>query len=126
MGFDKSPPGSLDKLQVTERAGSSTSLTVSFASWTQPSTDKLALVFIDFTVSGTGATTGEVAVDVDESGGTTADYTYNFTVETGLTGSITTSEQCIAFVPAGGQFQVRNVADPNVVNAINDARVVEL
>lgn len=120
------PSGTTHTARVLAAAGETTVDTPGFDTWSQPAPSNPAVLFIDFVVSGSGTTTGEVAIDVDESGGTTADYSYTFTVGTGLTGSITTSEQATVYLPAGAQYQIRNVADPNGNHAIHSIRVASL
>lgn len=101
---------------------SSDSVNLAFATWRGPGHDRLSLVTVDVLVSGTGATNGNVTIDVDETGDQVADWSIERTVQTGLTGSITVGELVTVPVPAGGNYQVRNVSDPNARNAIQTVR----
>lgn len=106
-------------------SGTTGSQTPGFGSWTSVDANNDALVIIDTTVGGQGATGGEVALDVDRSGDSgPADTTKSLTVDTGITGSITLGIPGYLYVPAGGQYQIRNVTDPTNNNAINDVETV--
>lgn len=97
---------------------------LTFGNWREPSSASGTFVEVNPTVSGNGTTTGEVAIDIDESGGTTADRTKQLTVATGLTGNITLGRHAEFYVPPGGSYRLRNVSDPNSNNAVGDVREV--
>jgi len=112
--------------RMLEDAASSAAAAPGFDSWRTPNSNNPVLVQIALTVGGEGITTGTINVDVDEDGGTTADYSWTLETATGLTGSITTDRSVTMFVPAGGSYQVRNTSDPTGNNAIINVREVTL
>lgn len=108
----------LSNLLDTDSASDGVSL--SFGSWRSPNSSRPVLVQVSYTIDPTGTTEAELALDVDEDGGTTADYTFNRTAAAGLGASRQGS--WFAYIPAGGGYQVRNVSDPDSGNTLNNVR----
>lgn len=100
----------------------------SFGSWRQVDADAPALVTVAATAETDGTNPGEVVVDVDEDGGTTADYTLPV-VEIAADNAAGTAENGTVagvYVPGGAQYQVRAASDPNGNNTLDTVREVTL
>jgi len=103
--------------------GSTVSLSPGFGNFTQVDANNPSLVTIDGVAHTDGSTTGFISVDVDESGGTTADYTYlvaqasrAFPGSAGVDGIVTLP------LPAAAQYKIRNARDPDNSNKIRAVR----
>jgi hypothetical protein len=85
--------------QTLGKLGESNTRSASLGTWYQPSTETATLVTVNHRCTGDGAG-GEV--QVDKSGGTTADYDINFS-----SNSSNEADNSTTFiVPAGGQYRV--------------------
>jgi hypothetical protein len=99
-----------------------------FGAWRQADADKPALVTVAATAETDGTNDGEVVLDVDEDGDGVADYTLPLVDVVADHAAGTAFADVIAslYLPAGGEYQVRNVSDPNAVNSIDTVREVTL
>lgn len=104
--------------------GTTSAATPGFGSWTQISADRPGFLVVDASAETDATDAGTIVVDVDESGGTTADYTLNIVnVQADLpAGTNRSSGNGMIYVPAGGQYQIRNVSDPNNANSLDVVR----
>jgi hypothetical protein len=85
--------------RVAIQPGNASSPALSLGSWRQPNASRSTLVTVNHRCTGDGAN-GEV--QIDESGGTTADYDLNFS-----SNSSSEADNSTTFiVPAGGQYRV--------------------
>lgn len=121
------PDGRFETLQqdgrnVSVDPGTTTAIAPGFGSWTTADSDRPARIELEIHADTDGTTDGQVDVDVDESGGTTADYSFSTVSPSGVGGSET--QYLKVYVPAGGQYRINNVSDPNLNNAINVARQI--
>lgn len=98
-----------------------------FGNFNTPSDDRPTLVTVEATAETDGTSAGHVEVDVDESGGTTADYSLSI-VEVASDNATGTSETgtLTFYVPAGASYQVANTSDPNTNNSLDNTREVTL
>lgn len=105
----------------------SSSVALGFGSWRVPSADRPVLVQVSILAQTDGTTSGEVKVDVDESGGTTADYSLSGAFVGSTAGAGASSENSTMFlIPPGGSYRYRNVGDPNTANSVQTQREFEL
>jgi len=103
--------------------GASTALSPSFGSFFTPLPDSSGVALLELQAQCTSNTNGTVEVDIDESGGTSSDYTLlacNVDNETGGGADIIT-ETSIPLVQ-GAALRIRNVQDPDNGNAIRIVR----
>jgi len=103
--------------------GASTALSPGFGSFFTPLPDSSGTVLIETEAQTDGNTNGSVLIDVDDSGGTTADYILtgafaddDFPVDTNIINS-----QSIPLT-AGASVRIRNPDDPNNFNRIRIVR----
>lgn len=102
--------------------GKSSAIAPGFNTWTQISTNRPAFLTLELYAETDGTTDAQVNVEVDESGGTTADYADSCISVASVGGSET--ELKFVYIPAGGQFQINNVSDPVPANSINIIRQI--
>jgi len=134
LNVDSAEVGSLNTVDGTVDGdtmlgfpSTSNTLNPSFDSWFQPSADRPTLVNIEIRVETDGSSGALVSVSVDESGGTTADYSTSVALADGdLPASTNIRETSTIPVPAGGQLLINNVSDPNGSNIIENVRVLIL
>lgn len=111
---------------VTSAPSSSSSVSPGFGSW-QNTGSGLTLVLVEATAETDGASIGNVEVDVDEDGGTTADYSVSVAnVDSDANAGTAEDDTALIPVPDGGAYQVANDSDPNTNNAINTVREFSL
>ncbi len=103
--------------------GSTASISPGFGTWTTLDPDNPGWLIYRLRAVTDGSTSGQIEIDVDESGGTTADYTpvVCFTDNTHNSGTLLV-EAGLVYVPAGASFIIRNVNDPNGNNSIQASR----
>lgn len=108
-------------------ASTSSSVSPSFDTWTTADANRPTFIEVDASVVTDGTSEGKVVIDVDEDGGTSADYSLTIAEidpdnasGAGQDGALTT------YIPAGAQYQIQNVSDPNGSNVINTVREVTL
>lgn len=104
---------------------STSALSTGFDSWTNPSHPGGVWLELSVTVDTDGTTDGLVVVDVDESGGTTADYSFEARTPSAL-GGASDSEYLKVYVPPDASYQIRNAQNPSLSNAIKEARQVNV
>jgi hypothetical protein len=93
--------------------------------WAQESADRPVMVELNAEARTDGSVNGTIEVDVDEDGGTTADYTMRSRADKGASSSAFSSyESWTIYLPAGAQWQIRNASDPTGLNRIFNARKV--
>lgn len=103
---------------------SSTATSPDIGNWRTPNTDRPVMVIIDMSIDPGSTSTDTVAIEIDESGGTTADYSYSFIAPAG-TGQVSYTESF--FIPAGGSWRLTNEStDTGGTNALFDAFEVDL
>lgn len=101
--------------ELLEPTGS-TDPALAFDTWRTPSATSLTIVSIMVNVDPSGTNPGIVNLEIDESGGTTADYSFDRQLPAGLTGDRFLVVSVL--VPPGGAYQIENVSDPLANNAI--------
>lgn len=108
--------------------GPTSAATPGFGTWRQVDADNSALLTVEATASTDGTSKGEVVLDVDESGGTTADYTLTVALADpdNAAGVALADTLASLLLPAGAQYQIRNSSDPNAANTIDVVREVVL
>lgn len=108
---------------ATKNPGTTAAVTPGFNTWTTANTDRPSFLVVETYVETDGTTAGQIDIDVDESGGTTADYSLTNIAPAAVGGSETDSHY--VYLPAGAQYQINNVTDPNLANAINVVRQLD-
>jgi len=100
-----------------------TALSPGFGTFTQVSADNPAVLLVDVDAQTDGSSFALIELAIDESGGTTADYTLRaafagvkLPAGTTIVGSPTVP------LPAGAQFKIVNSADPKGSNTIRKVR----
>lgn len=108
--------------------GPTASAAPGFGAWRQPDADKPVVLTVAATGETDGTSDGEVVLDVDEDADGVADYTLpvvdvvaDHAAGTSFSGSVAG-----LYLPAGAQYQVRNVSDPNANNSLDTVREVTL
>jgi hypothetical protein len=124
MAFDT--PTALPADNVTTGSfGTTTSINPSFGSFFEVDPDNPSVVTLQIRAETDGTSNGQTSIDVDEDGDGTREYNVIAAFADPDAGSgyqeIDTSTLVI---PAGGQFRVNNVGDPNGTNSIDQARAV--
>lgn len=99
-------------------AASSSDPALAFDTWRTPNANRVTLVIIQVMVETNGSSNGIVLLDVDEGGGTTADYSYEAHSDELNGNGAENYETLTAYIPAGGSYRINNSSDPNSVNAI--------
>lgn len=98
---------------------SSSSGTTSFGSWQQISSSRPGFVIIDASTETDGTTRGRITLQVDESGGTTADYDVELSrADPSMDAGTVIYDTVSCIIPAGAQYQIVNSDDPNSANSI--------
>jgi len=94
--------------------------------WRQPSTDRPIAVQLNITAVSDGNDNGYITIDVDESGGTNADYTLVGAHADDGIGAHDQIETTLLVLPTGSQYRVVNETDPTGYNTIFNVREVLL
>lgn len=104
-----------------------TNVSTSFGTWETINNNRPGFVEIQAFSETDGTTKGEVAVDIDETGDGTADFTFTVSLSSASEGAGTNHTNSVShFVTASGQYRITNVSDPNGVNSINVVREVKI
>lgn len=112
--IDGDPAGGFPSTTTSDNPG--------FDSWTQVDASRPAFVIVQATAETDGTSGGQISIDVDESGGTSADYSLNITAPAAAADGFRNAESVLLYLPAGAQFQIRNASDPNMDNSIDNVR----
>lgn len=104
--------------------GTTTGISPSFGTWTQVSASRPAWIEAEVLPQTDGSSDGVITIEVDESGGTTADYTWTARILSTHASGATREEYRKVYLPAGAQFRIVNSADPNAGNAIGTVREI--
>lgn len=91
---------------------------LAFGTWRTPNANRPTAVNLMVRAETDGTTDGLVEVDVDESGGTSKDYTVAKAFADNAAGAHIEVESIYFVVPAGGAYQIVNSSDPASSNAI--------
>lgn len=122
MGLDGgglSPGGALQ----SSDGGESTGLSLG-GSYTVLETDNDVLLTVECLVETDGTNGGQVDINVDESGGSTADYTMSLYAPEELGANVFLFPGVYGeFIPAGASVQIENVSDPVGDNALRVNRM---
>jgi len=103
------------------------SISPGFGNWTVPNSNSPTLVTVRGSTETDGSTAGVIQYQVDESGGTTPDYTGILALAGEEAGSGFSSPGDVTLpIPAGGAFRVVNAQDPNAGNVVFDVFVQEV
>jgi len=88
--------------------------------WRQASADRPALVVADAIAETDGSVSAHVTLKVDESGGTTADYssTLAYADVNENAGTVDQGSMATVYLPPGAQYLIAETEDPNNTNAI--------
>jgi len=107
--------------------GETNAPTPGFDNWITADANSPSLLIIDILVETDGSAAGQVEIAVDESGGTSQDYDLvcGF-IEPVLPDGTQSRETTTFYVPAGGQYNIQNIQDPNNANLIVDLRELTL
>jgi hypothetical protein len=99
------------------------SISPSFNTWRQASADRPAYVNITVTALTDGSSTGLIAFEVDESGGTSPDYSiFIGYADRDLGSNIRVRDSQLFYIPPGAQYRINNSIDPTGNNSIGTAR----
>lgn len=93
---------------------------LSFDTWRTPNSDRPTLVLVEVQMEAASATDAEIQIEVDDSGGTTADYSFSRNVSAGL--DATLYGNWLVHIPPGGSYQINNQNDPLGLNSIQHVR----
>lgn len=103
--------------------GQSSAASPGFDTWTKVSETRPAQVVVEVNVQTDGTTNAMVTLDVDESGGTTANYAPVVAfVDSDAGAGVDGNGSLAILLPPGAQYQVSNVVDPNGSNLITELR----
>lgn len=119
--------GVVEKPLVAGQSDTTASVAPGFGTWTEADANRPTFLEADVTVQTDGTSRGEVVIDVDEDGGTTADYSLvlGHIDPDNASGAIDKDGRKV-YLPPGAQYQVRNVSDPSASNSIDTVRQVTL
>lgn len=103
--------------------GTSSTPALAFNTYRTPNASRVTWVVVTVVVSSDGTTNGEVRAEVDESGGTTADYYFHeIKAAVDTSGSGSTRGNFSFPIPPGASYRIANTSDPNTANAIDAHR----
>jgi len=101
--------------------------TPGFGSFTTVSSTTAGFVTAVLSPETDGSSTAVMAVDVDQTGSGSADYTAaEVRASFELPAGVATTSTVTVFVPAGGQYKIVNVSDPRGDNEILHVRHIAL
>lgn len=105
-----------------QKPGTSSNPALALDTWRTPNADRLTQIVFRLIVETDGSSFGEVFLDVDESGGTTADYSLSMNADNDLPSGTALSHVGYASIPPGASYRFRNALDPNSSNQISNLR----
>jgi len=118
--------GTVDNKQIAG-IGASSDGDLSFGDWEQVSATRPAIVIIRARVRTDGVGNADVLINVDESGGTTADYSLPAAKITNDFDPGQAVEDVVTVpLKPGAQYQVVNNRDPDNANTVELERIFEL
>lgn len=113
----------VNEITLQKASISSQGIIPGFGMWRQVSSERPGEVSIDATAQTDGSTEGKIIVEVDESGGTSADYSLTVVNSTaGFSGGTDVEGSTSVKLPPGAQYRVVNTSDPNGSNQIDTVR----
>jgi hypothetical protein len=95
---------------------------LSFGTWRQASSSNDAIAIVGVYVVTDGSNIGRADIKVDESGGTSADYTYYVRADTDGGSGFSNEATFTLPLPAGAQYRVVNASDPTGGNIFRPVR----
>lgn len=102
-----------------QKPGTPTAPGLSFDTWRTPDANRPVFVQVDATVQTDGTSSGQVVLEVDDSGGTTSDHSYTARIDPNTSGGNAGGRsELSSWIQAGGSYQVTNNSDPNNANQI--------
>ena len=119
------PNGTLSEqgVRVARQPGSSIDPGLGFGTWVTPNADRPTLVEINTYAQTDGTNQADTKINVDESGGTTADYTRDGARADYRAGSdVLNTDTTTVIIPAGGSYRIDNNRDPKETNSIVGVR----
>jgi len=112
---------------TSDSFGTTTSISLSFGSFTQIDADNPALVILELFCQTEGANNATINVEIDESGDGTLTYKQQAAfAASGHTSTVGDVSVALYYIPAGGQIKVVNKKDPIGNNGIRTARALIL
>lgn len=112
-----------DGVGVMNSPSTSTDPALAADTWRTPNANRPTLVSVDCRPVTDGVSNGVMSAQVDEGGGTTADYTLTIATAHSSFGDGGLDQASLTFiVPAGGSYRIANTVDPKGTNLINDHR----
>jgi len=103
--------------------GASTALSPSFGSFFTPLPDRSGVVLMELEVSTDGNTNANIKIDVDDSGGTSADYRINGPfADDDIRADVNIIESVTIPLRAGASVRLVNFQDPTGTNRIRTVR----
>jgi hypothetical protein len=97
----------------------------SFNEWFQMADEHIYLIWFQATVETDGTTDGLVELDLDYSGGTTAQKSFTVAQAPAALGAgATVTDNIVTFIPPGWHWQFANTQDPNGNNAIDESNSI--
>jgi hypothetical protein len=96
---------------------------LSLGTWRQASTSRAAIVMVSAQAVTDGSTTGEVDVEIDESGGTSGDWQGVISRAPSAFGtSVGQFDSLLVLLPPNAQYRYLNISDPNSANSVQFTR----
>ena len=117
--------GTIEKPLAIEKGTGTSSASASLGSgWTTADANRPVWIEVDARAETDGGSAGKVAIEVDEDGGTTADYSMTV-AQVAPDNAAGTSQEASTkvYVPAGAQYRITNT-DPNNGNSVSNTRKV--
>lgn len=106
-----------------KRAATSSDPALAFDTWRTPNANRPTHIEIETTTQTDGTTDGSILIEVDQGGGTAADYSLRASwVESNIGASSVHRNTVTFYVPAGGSYRILNNSDPSAANAISTHR----
>jgi len=120
-GFDKFRID--NRVALQQSFGVSIKPSLALNTYRNPSTERPVLVQLNAVAETDGASFSAVNLQVDESGGTSFDYTVLCAAASNTLGAgAKINASATALIPPGGSYQAVNIADPNGGNSINSVQ----
>jgi len=115
--------GTIGGVPILGGPAASSSVTISFDTWTTIDANQPALFQFTISAKTDGTTEARVYFGVDVSGGTTVDFESVIAwADPGLGSGGETATPLTVYLPAGAQVKIRNDKDPDGTNGIQNPR----